>query len=104
MNVSGRAWLWLVIPLLLGLIALGWWRAALTARVTRRELVELRQRRERLEQANRALTREVEALKHEREERALAARKVLAVAAPGEILVLVPPSATPSVTPTMGAQ
>jgi cell division protein FtsB len=68
-------------------------------RETRRELHELRARREQLEEANRQLARQVEALKHEREARALAARETLDVAAPDEVLVVL---AQP--TPTRGAR
>jgi len=68
-------------------------------RETRRELLELRVRRQQLEEANRALERQVEALKHEREARVRAARETLDVAAPDEVLVIIPKP-----TPTKGAK
>ena len=99
MRVPARRFLWVLLPLLVGLIALGWWRGVVGERATRLELEELRSRRERLERANRALEREVESLKGDREARVRAARKALDAAAPGEILVIVPQP-----TPTKGAK
>ncbi len=99
MRLSVRRWLWVVVPLLAVLVAWGWWRAIVAERETRRELVEMRARRDQLESANRALTRQVEALKNEREARARAARETLDVAAPDEVLVVLP-----RVTPTRGAK
>ncbi len=99
MRLPRRRWLWLLAPLAVALVGLGWWRAAVVEWDTRRELQELRARRQQLEQANRALEREVRALKNEREARARAARETLDVAAPGEVLVIV---AKP--TPTKGAE
>ncbi len=99
MRLSVRRWLWVVVPLLAVLVAWGWWRAIGAERETRRELVEMRARRDQLESANRALTRQVEALKNEREARARAAREMLDVAAPDEVLVVLP-----RVTPTRGAK
>lgn len=87
------------MPLLVALVGWGWWQAVIAERETRRELVELRARRQQLEEANRALAREVEALKREREARARAAREALDVAAPDEVLVIVPRP-----TPTKGAK
>jgi cell division protein FtsB len=87
------------VPLVVALVAWGWWRAVIAERDTRRELVELRTRRQQLEETNRALAREVEALKREREDRARAARETLDVAAPGEVVVVVPRS-----TPTKSAK
>jgi len=92
-------WLWLLAPLAVALVGLGWWKAVVVELDTRRELEELRVRRHQLEETNRALVREVRALKNEREARARAARETLDVAAPGEVLVIV---AKP--TPTKGAQ
>lgn len=77
------------MPLLVALVGWGWWQAVVAERETRRELLELRVRRQQLEEANRALERQVEALKHEREARARAARETLDVAAPDEVLVIV---------------
>jgi cell division protein FtsB len=94
-----RRWLWALVPLLVALVGWGWWQAVIAERETRRELVELRARRQQLEEANRALAREVEALKREREARERAARETLDVAAPNEILVIVPQA-----TPTKGAK
>jgi len=92
-------WLWLVAPLVAAVVALGWWRAVVVERQTRRELEELRVRRTQLEEANRVLERAIRALKNEREARARAAREALDVAAPGEVVVIVP-----SPTPTKGAK
>jgi len=89
-----RRWLWLGVPLLACLVSWGWWRGAVSVRESRRELAELAERRERLREANRALTREVEALRHEREARARAAREALDVVSPAEVLVVVPPPTT----------
>lgn len=99
MRLPRRRYLWLLAPLAIALVALGWWRAVVVERDTRRELDELRTRRQQLEQANRALKREVQALKNEREARARAAREALDVAAPGEVLVIVVKP-----TPTKGAE
>jgi cell division protein FtsB len=98
-RLPARRWLWALVPLLVALVSWGWWQAVIAERETRRELVELRVRRQQLEEANRALAREVEALKREREARARAAREALDVAAPGEVLVIVPRP-----TPTKGAK
>ena len=91
--------LWLLVPLLVGLIGWGWWRGALAERETRRELGELQLRRQQLDDATRALDREVAALKNEREARARAARETLDAVAPDEVLVIAPPAA-----PTRGAK
>ena len=87
------------MPLLVVLIGWGWWRAVVAEREARRELLELRMRRQQLEEANSALARQVEALKREREARARAARETLDVAAPDEVLVIIPQP-----TPTKGAK
>ena len=87
------------MPLLVALVGWGWWQAVVAERETRRELLELRVRRQQIEEANRALERQVEALKHEREARARAARETLDVAAPDEVLVIVPKP-----TPAKGAK
>jgi hypothetical protein len=76
------------VPLLVVLIGWGWWQAVVAERETRRELLELRAHRQQLEEA-----------KREREARARAARETLDVAAPGEVLVIVPQA-----TPTKGAK
>jgi len=94
-----RRWLWVVLPVLVVLVGWGWWQAVVAERETRRELLELRARRELLQEANRQLARQVEALKHEREARARAARETLDVAAPDEVLVVLPQP-----TPTRGAR
>ena len=99
MRLPARRFLWVLLPLLVGLIALGWWRGVVGERATRRELEELRSRRQQLERANRSLEREVKALKDDPEARVRAARKALDAAAPGEILVIVPQP-----TPTKGAK
>jgi cell division protein FtsB len=89
----------LLAPLAVALVGLGWWKAVVVELDTRRELEELRARRQQLEETNRTLEREVRALRNEREARARAARETLDVTAPGEVLVIV---AKP--TPTKGAQ
>ena len=99
MRLPARRLVWVLVPLLVGLIGLGWWRGVVGERATRRELEDLRSRREQLERANRALEREVESLKGDREARVRAARKALDAVAPGEILVIVPQP-----TPTKGAK
>ncbi len=99
MRLAGRRFLWVVVPLLVALIGWGWWSAVTAQRATRLELEALRARKQQLEQTNRALQREVDALKNDPAERARAARKVLDAAAPGEILVIVPRP-----TPTRGAK
>ncbi len=99
MRLPRRRWLWLVAPLVVAVVGLGWWRAVVVERQTRRELEELRARRDQLEEANRVLERAIRALKNEREARARAAREALDVAAPGEVVVIVP-----SPTPTKGAK
>ena len=98
MRLPRRRWLWLLAPLAVALVGLGWWKAVVVELDTRRELEDLRARRQHLEETNRALEREVHALRNEREARARAARETLDVAAPGEVLVIV---AKP--TPTQGA-
>lgn len=99
MRFPARRWLWALVPLLVVLIGWGWWQAVVAERETRRELIELRVHRHQLEEENRALARQVEALKREREARARAAREALDVAAPDEVLVIVPQA-----TPTKGAK
>ncbi|MBP1621270.1 MAG: hypothetical protein H6Q02_2037 [Acidobacteria bacterium] len=90
-----RRWLWLGVPLLACLVTWGWWRGAVSVRESRRELAELVERRDRLQEGNRALAREVEALRREREARARAARETLDVVSPAEVLVVVPPPTAP---------
>jgi cell division protein FtsB len=85
-----RLWL-LLAPLLAGLVAWGWWAGAVRVRETRRELAQLEAQRLQLEAAQRRLAREVEALRREREAKVRAAREALDVAAPGEVLVVIPP-------------
>lgn len=99
MRLPPRRWLWALVPLLVVLIGWGWWQAVVAEQETRRELIELRVHRQQLEEENRALARQVEALKREREARARAAREALDVAAPDEVLVIVPQA-----TPTKGAK
>jgi len=94
-----RRWLWLLAPIVAALIGLGWWRAVIVERDTRRELEDLRARSQQLEKTNRVLERAIRALKEEREARARAAREALDVAAPGEVVVIVPRP-----TPTKGAK
>jgi len=94
-----RRWLWALVPLLVALVGWGWWQAVIAERETRRELLELRTRRQQLEEVNRALAREVEFLKRESAARERAARETLDVAAPNEVLIIVPQA-----TPTKGAK
>jgi cell division protein FtsB len=96
---SVRRWLGLLLPLLALLVGWGWSRAIVAERQTRRELVNLRAQRQQLEETNRELARQIEALKNEREARARAARETLDVAAPDEVLVVLPQP-----TPTRGAK
>jgi cell division protein FtsB len=98
-RLPARRWLWALVPLLVALVGWGWWQAVIAERETRRELLELRTRRQQLEEANRALAREVEFLKRESEARERAARETLDVAAPNEVLIIVPRA-----TPTKGAK
>ncbi|MGD1146912.1 MAG: septum formation initiator family protein [Thermoanaerobaculaceae bacterium] len=99
MRLPRRRWLWLLAPIVAALIGLGWWRAVIVERDTRRELEDLRARSQQLEKTNRVLERAIRALKEEREARARAAREALDVAAPGEVVVIVPRP-----TPTKGAK
>ena len=99
MRLPRSRWLWLLAPLAVALVGLGWWKAVVVELDTRRELEELRVRRQQLEEANRVLERAIRALKEEREARARAAREALDVAAPGEVIVVVPRP-----TPTKGAK
>ena len=99
MRPLSRRWLWALVPLLVALVGWGWWQAVIAERETRRELLELRTRRQQLEEVNRALAREVEFLKRESEARKRAARETLDVAAPNEVLIIVPQA-----TPTKGAK
>ena len=94
MKLTSRRALLVVVPLLAVLVGWGWWQGTLRVRETRRELAQLEERLERLETERRRLAREVESLREEREARVRAARESLDVAAPGEILVILPP-ATP---------
>jgi cell division protein FtsB len=64
-------------------------------RETRRELVELQAKKRRVEETNRVLAREVAALSQERAARERAAREGLDVAAPEEVIVVVPATPTP---------
>jgi cell division protein FtsB len=83
-------------PLAAALVAWGWWSGAVRVRETRRELAQLEAQKRGLETARRNLARQVEALRHEREAKVRAAREALDVAAPGEVLVVLPqPSPTP---------
>jgi len=85
-----RHTIWLAIPL--SALAVGWagWSGVRSASESRRELAELQARKARLEGSMSQLKREVAALRREREARARAAREALDVAAPGEVLVVVP--------------
>lgn len=99
MSLPRRRWLWLLAPIVVALIGLGWWRSVIVERETRRELEDLRARRQQLEEANRVLDRTIRALKQEPEARARAARETLDVAAPAEVVVILPRP-----TPAKGAK
>jgi cell division protein FtsB len=88
-----RRALLVMAPLIVALVAWGWWRGSLRVRETQRELAQLEARRQDLEAARRYLAREVAALQHEREAKVRAARETLDVVAPGETLVILPPPA-----------
>jgi cell division protein FtsB len=94
-----RRALLVVGPLLVALVGWGWWQGTVRVRETRRELAQLQRRLETLAAERARLAREVESLKQEREARARAAREALDVAAPGEVLVVLPPE-----TPSPGAR
>lgn len=81
-----------------GLTAWGWWSGARNVRETRRVVEELEARRAALEQRNRALAREIEALRREEAARERAARQLLGVASPEEVIVLLP-TPTPATGP-----
>ena len=76
-------------PVTFALLLWGGWRGVVAARAGQRELAELQRRKAKLVSATAELRREVTALQREKEARARAAREVLDVAAPGEILVVV---------------
>lgn len=96
MKVTPRALLVSAL-LVVGLSVWGWWTGLARVRETRGTLRELRARYAELERGNRALAREVEALRREPVSRQRAARELIGVASPEEVVVLLP---TPSVTPT----
>lgn len=95
MSGFGRWAVWLGLPALAGLAAWGAWRGVAEAQRSRVEVQALEARRASLEEANRALRREVEALRTELAARQRAARQTLDVVAPGELLIVVPPTPTP---------
>jgi cell division protein FtsB len=78
------------------LVAWGWWSGIAALRETRSELHRLLERRTALENANRELQRQLAGVRHDREARARAAREVLQVAGPDEVVVVLP-SPTPGV-------
>jgi cell division protein FtsB len=69
-----------------------------SVRETSEVVEQLKARRAELEEQNRALAREVEALRRDAAARERSARELLGVASPDEIVVLLPPP-TPSPTP-----
>lgn len=87
-----------LVPVAAGLVAWGWWAGLAGVRETRGELQRLIERRSALEAANRELRQKLAGVREDREARARAAREVLHVAAPDEIVVVLP-SPTPAVTP-----
>ncbi|HPC84677.1 MAG TPA: septum formation initiator family protein [Thermoanaerobaculaceae bacterium] len=105
MSRLGRWGAWLGLPVLAGLATWGAWRGFAEARHSQQEVRALEARRARLEEANRALRREVDALRKEQAARQRAARQSLDVAAPGEVLIVVPPTPAPTATesPAPGA-
>jgi cell division protein FtsB len=78
------------------IVGWGWWRGATAERETRKELAELRQRRQRLERVNHSLDTELTAMKRELEAHVRAARETLDVVGRDEVLVILPP--TPAAT------
>lgn len=82
-------------PLLVAAVGWGWWRGVVTTQVSTREVADLLARKARIEQVNAGLRREVTSLRRERETRARAARNILDVAAPGEVVIVVPATPTP---------
>jgi cell division protein FtsB len=88
-----RLGIWLGLPIYVAVVAFGWWRGTVAVRETRRELQGLLAQETELTAANRELAAQVKALHEEREARARAARESLDVAAPGEVIVIVPPPA-----------
>ena len=91
MRLSGRRALLVLAPLLVAFVAWGWWQGTVRVSEAEREMALLEAKRLELEAASRRLAREVEALRHEREAKVRAAREALDVAAPGEVLVVIPP-------------
>lgn len=87
-----------LVPLAAGLVAWGWWAGLAGVRETRGELQRLIERRSALEEANRELRQKLAGVREDREARARAAREVLHVAAPDEIVVILP-SPTPALSP-----
>ena len=95
MRSGARGWLFVLGPLLAAVLVWGWWRGVVVERETRRELLELSAKKRRVEEVNRLLAREVAALSQERAARERAARDGLDVAAPDEVVVVVPATPTP---------
>lgn len=90
-----RGWVGLfVLPVLLLLAGWGWWAGVQVARKSRQELADLEARRQQLEEETRTLRREVVDLRQERWARERAAREVLPVVGPEEVLVVVPSPAS----------
>ncbi|HNX51266.1 MAG TPA: septum formation initiator family protein [Thermoanaerobaculaceae bacterium] len=90
MNKLLRWGLWVVTPLVAGLVAWGAWRGVAQAQRSHDELQVLQARREQLLRFNQELRREVVSLRNERPARERAARQTLDVVAPGEVLVIAP--------------
>jgi cell division protein FtsB len=86
----------LMVAVSVAATVLAWatWRGVVEVRTSSMELEALQARRDTLRTTNIKLKREVEALRNERETRARVAREALDVAAPGEVLVLVPAADT----------
>ena len=90
MSIALRRGLIVALSTTVALLAWVTWRGVVEVRSCSRELEALQARRDTLRTTNTRLKREVEALQKERETRVRVAREALDVAAPGEVLVLVP--------------
>lgn len=90
MRRPSARWLWLLAPPLAALVVWGWWVGSQRVRETQLELAQLEHTKRELEVGNRSLASQVEALRRDREARVRAAREALDVAAPGEVLVVLP--------------
>lgn len=97
MRRPSRRLLWLLAPVIAAIVGWGWWRGVTAELETRKELAELRQRRQRFERVNHTLDSELTAMKREIEAHARAARESLDVVGRDEVLIILPPTPPPSV-------